>query len=96
MKYLFGALVLCGVFAVSTPAQARKVFLNGVNLNSLDLPAITLNPATDTRKSHGRFAGDDRIWTDRRSSLRKTHKPVAAATASIATPTVVCVPVASE
>jgi hypothetical protein len=42
LKYLFGTLVLCSLFAFSNPAQARRVFLNGVNLNSLDLPAITL------------------------------------------------------
>lgn len=42
MKYLFGALVLVGLFSVSAPAQARKVFLNGVDLSAVDLPAITL------------------------------------------------------
>jgi len=41
-KVLLGALVLAGVFAVSTPAQARKVFLNGVDLKAVDLPAVSL------------------------------------------------------
>ncbi len=42
VKYLFGALVLCGLFVASTSAQARRVYLNGVNLNAVDLPAMTL------------------------------------------------------
>ena len=42
MKYLIGALVIAGLFATSTPAQARKVFLNGVNLSAVDLPAVSL------------------------------------------------------
>lgn len=42
MKYLLGGLVLVGLLALSSPAQARKVFLNGVNLKGVDLPAVTL------------------------------------------------------
>jgi hypothetical protein len=42
MKYLFGALIITGLFAAATPAQARKVFLNGVDLKAVDLPAISL------------------------------------------------------
>lgn len=42
LKYLFGAMVLIGTFAVARPAQARRVFLNGVNLKAVDLPAVSL------------------------------------------------------
>jgi len=35
-------MVVIGMFAVATPAQARRVFLNGVDLNGVDLPAVSL------------------------------------------------------
>ncbi|MFH2009160.1 MAG: hypothetical protein ABI333_21395 [bacterium] len=41
IQYLMGAVLLSGL-VLSSPAEARSIFLNGVNLNAVDLPAVTL------------------------------------------------------
>lgn len=40
--FLCSVALLAGLLVLSPPASARQVFLNGVNLSSVDLPEITL------------------------------------------------------
>ena len=46
LKFWIAALPMVGLLLWASPAEARKVFLNGVNLNAVDLPAVTLKGCT--------------------------------------------------
>ena len=53
IKYFFGVLVMAGLLAMPSQAHARKIFLNGVNLNAVDLPAVTLKGCDVTIDAKG-------------------------------------------